>query len=99
MADALRSELWSTGVTVGVVCPASTETEFREHALRSGPAQRSVRPVRRSADSVARAIVSMAASRRREQILGIEAKLMTFVDTLAPGLIDWILARALVRKK
>ncbi len=98
MADALRSELWGTGVSVGLVCPASTETEFRSKALRQGPAQRAVRPVRRSAESVARAIVSMAASRRRERILGFEAKLLTLADTLSPALIDWLLARALTRR-
>lgn len=98
VADALRAELWGTGVTVGVVCPASTETGFQQHALRSGPPQKRFRPLRRSAASVARALVSMAASRRRERILGVEAKLMTFVDSLAPGVIDWILARALTRK-
>ena len=29
IADALRGELWGSGVSVGVVCPASTETDFR----------------------------------------------------------------------
>ena len=99
VADALRSELWGTSVSVGVVCPASTETTFRDNALRVGPSQRSVRPIRRSAESVARAIVSMAGSRRREHILGAEAKLMVLADTLAPGLVDWILARALTRTR
>lgn len=96
-ADALRSELWGTGVSVGLVCPSSTETEFREHGLKVGPRQKQVRPVRRSADYVARAIVSMSRTRRRERILGIEAKAMTLVDTLAPALIDWLLARTLTR--
>lgn len=98
-ADALRSELWGTGVSVGLVCPSSTETEFREHGLKAGAGQKQVRPVRRSADYVARAIVSMSSSRRRERILGIEAKAMTLVDTLAPALIDWLLARTLTQKK
>ncbi len=97
-ADALRSELWGTGVSVGLVCPSSTDTGFRQHGLSVGPKQKQVRPVRRPAEYVARAIVSMAGSRRREMILGAEAKAMTFVDTLAPGLIDWLLARMLTRR-
>jgi short-subunit dehydrogenase len=99
VADALRSELWGTGVSVGVLCPSSTRTNFQRHTLRTGPGQRRVRPVRRSPESVARAVVSMAASRRRERILGAESKLMVFVDALAPALIDWVLARMLTRKR
>jgi short-subunit dehydrogenase len=97
LADALRAELWRSGVSVGVVCPASTETAFADHARRAGPPQRRVRPRRHTADSVAQAIVSMAGSRRRERILGVEAKLLTFADLVAPGLVDAILARALTR--
>jgi len=97
-ADALRSELWGSGVSVGLVCPSSTDTEFRQHGLNAGPKQKQLRPVRRSAEFVARAIVSMAGSRRREMILGAESKALTLVDTLAPGLIDWLLARTLTRK-
>ena len=95
MADALRSELVGSGVSVGLVCPASTETGFQDNARRSGPGQKRIRPRRHSADSVARAIVSMAASRRREIILGFEAKLLTFADLIAPGLVDRLLARTL----
>jgi hypothetical protein len=98
-ADALRSELWGSGVSVGLVCPSSTETEFRQHALSAGPTQNSMRLVRRPARTVACAIVSRADSRRRERILGLESKAMTFLDTLVPGLIDWLLARALTRRR
>jgi len=98
LADALRTELYGSGVSVGLVCPSSTRTEFQDHLLREGPSQRRVRPRSHSPESVARAIVRMADSNRREIILGAEAKLLAFVDTLAPGLVDWFLARALARK-
>jgi len=97
-ADALRSELWKSGVTVGLVCPSSTETGFRDHGLRSGPQQNQRRPVRRSAEYAARAVVSMADSKRREVVLGFESKLMCVANALMPSLIDWILARALTRR-
>ena len=97
-ADALRAELCGTGVTVGVLCPSSTTTDFQRNTIRSGTAQRRVRLVRRSPESVAHTIISMASSRRRERILGFESKLMTLGDVIAPGLIDWILARTLTRK-
>jgi short-subunit dehydrogenase len=99
MADALRAELYGSGVSVGLVCPSTTTTEFQDRLLREGPSQRRVRPRTHSAESVARAIVRMADSRRREIILGAEAKLLAFADTLAPGLVDWFLASALNRKR
>jgi short-subunit dehydrogenase len=98
MADALRPELHGTGVTVGIVCPSSTTTEFQERLLRRGPPQVKVRLQKHSADSVARALVRMARSRRREIVLSPEAKLMTGINWLAPGILDWILAKVLVKK-
>jgi len=98
MADALRPELYGTGVTVGIVCPSSTTTEFAERKLRSGPPQKDVRVQKHSAESVAAALVRMARSTRRELILSPEGKLMNVVNRLAPGILDRILAKALVRK-
>lgn len=98
MADALRGELWGSGVTVGLLCPGSTRTDFHGNALSAGPRQNRVRPTSRSADTVARALVKMAAGRRRERIIGLEAKLMHLADLIAPGVIDRILARMLTRK-
>lgn len=98
MADALRPELHGKGVSVGVVCPSSTTTEFQNQLLRAGPAQRKVRVQKHSADSVARALVRMARSRRREVVLSPEAKLMVVVNWLAPGILDRILAKILVRR-
>jgi short-subunit dehydrogenase len=98
MADALRPELSGTGVSVGIVCPSSTTTEFDERKLRQGPPQVKVRVQRHSPESVARALVRMARSRRREVLLSPEAKLMNVLNHLAPGILDWILAKVLVRK-
>ena len=99
MAEALRPELYGTGVTVGLVCPSSTETEFDERKLRAGVGQRRVRVQRHSAESVARAIVAMARSRRREVVLSAEGKFMVWANAIAPGFIDWVLAKALVTKE
>jgi short-subunit dehydrogenase len=95
IADALRSELLGSGVSVGLVCPTSTDSEFRQRMRHRGPAQRKAWRRTRSAESVGRAIVRMAASRRRELILSPEAKLMAWVNCFAPGLLDRLLARAL----
>jgi short-subunit dehydrogenase len=98
IADALRPELLGSGVTVGIVCPSSTETEFDARKLRAGIPQRKVRVQRHSAESVARSLVRMAGWTRREMVLSPEGKLMVVVDRLAPWLMDWVLARALVKK-
>jgi short-subunit dehydrogenase len=98
MADVLRAELVGTGVSVGVVCPSSTATEFDDRKLRDGPAQKRTRVQSHTAESVARAIVKMAASRRREIVLSAEGKLMVAVNAVAPGLMDRILNRALVKR-
>lgn len=99
MAEALRCELYDSGVTVGLVCPSSTDTQFEQRRLSEGPSQRRIRPRSHSADSVARAILRMSASRRRELILAIDAKMLNVANRLVPGLVDRMLARTLVRKK
>lgn len=95
MADALRPELLGTGVTVGIVCPGSTTTEFHDRKLRHGTPRSYTRLARRPPESVARAILKMARSRRRETVLTPEGKLLAWVDLLAPGLVDRVLARFL----
>jgi len=95
LGEALRTEILGSGVTVGLVCPGSTETAFQENALRSGPAQRFVRARRHSAQSVAEIIVGMATSTRREILIGVESKLLAFANRLFPGLVDRLLARVL----
>ena len=98
MADALRAELWNSGVSIGVICPSSTDTGFQDRTIKQGAAQRRVRVRRHSAESVGRAIARMATSRRSEALLGVESKLMIFADAIAPRLVDWLLARTLTRR-
>jgi len=98
MADALRPELHGTGVSVGIVCPSSTTTEFDDRKLREGPPQPKVRVQRHTPESVARALVRMARSTRREIVISPEAKLMNVMNHVAPGILDRILAKVLVRK-
>jgi len=99
MADALRPELIGTGVTVGVICPSSTTTEFEERKLREGPPQVKVRVQKHTPESVARATVRMARSTRREVVLSPEGKLMVVMNWISPRFMDWVLAKALVKKR
>jgi short-subunit dehydrogenase len=93
MADSLHTELHGTGVSLGVVCPTSTESEFQERILREGPRQKRFRPGAQTAEHVARVIVRMARTRRREIVLSLEARFMVFLDTIWPSLVDMLLAR------
>ncbi len=97
-AEALRVELRGTGVTVGVLCPGSTRTEFDERKLRRGPSQPRRRIAEHTPESVARAIVRLADSRRRECVLTPEGKLLAWTNRFFPGLLDWLLARVLVQR-
>src|SRR5262249_49072225 len=93
MADAIRPEIRGAGVTLGIVCPSSTTTEFEDRKLREGPQQIKVRVQKHSARSVAKAIVRMARSKRRERVLSPEGKLMLVLNWIAPGGLDWILSK------
>jgi NAD(P)-dependent dehydrogenase (short-subunit alcohol dehydrogenase family) len=99
LADALRAELWGTGVSAGIVCPSSTATEFQEHAMRQGPPQRRKRVRRHPPESVATALVAMARSNRAEHLLSLEAKFLVWADALVPRLVDRFLARVLNAKE
>jgi len=98
LADSLRSELIGSGVTVGLICPSTTDTDFQKRALREGPSQNSLRPRQHSAEAVAEFIVKMAGSTRHEVIVGIEAKLLHLANRIAPKWVDRLLARTLVSK-
>ncbi len=98
MADALRCELVGTGVTVGLVCPSTTDSEFSSRVRHIGPRQRETRAARHPAESVARAILRMARSRRREIVLSPEGKLLVWLNLIAPRLLDRLIAIALTRR-
>jgi short-subunit dehydrogenase len=99
MADSLRAELYGSGVTVGLVCPSTTVSEFGERLMRNGPSQRQRRLRAHSAESVARTIARMADSKRREIVLSPEGRFLVFADAVAPGLVDRLLARVLTRRR
>ena len=98
MADALRPEIYGTGVTVGIVCPSSTTSEFEDRKLRQGKPQHKVRVQFHTPESVAKALVRMSRSTRRESILSIEGKFMNIASHLSPAFMDWVLYKTLVRK-
>jgi short-subunit dehydrogenase len=99
MADSLRAEIHGSGVSAGIICPSSTESEVRHARVHRGPAQKNVRAATHSAESVAKVIVRMARGRRRRYVCSAEGRLMVAVNAVAPGILDALLHRLLVEKE
>jgi NADP-dependent 3-hydroxy acid dehydrogenase YdfG len=95
LTESLRLELRGTGIAACSVHPVSTETEFAEVAA-SASAGRPGGPLgpRQSADAVARAIVACARRPRPEVYPYRLARGIVWLNALAPGLTDWLAARA-----
>jgi len=93
LTESLRLELRGTGIAACSVHPVSTETEFADVAARAS-AGRKGGPVgpRQSADAVARAIVACA-RRPRPEVYRL-SRAVVWLNALAPGLVDWLGARA-----
>jgi short-subunit dehydrogenase len=92
-SEALRAELVRHGIHVLVVCPGGVETEFDANMLeqRTQLAFRNRR--RMSADRCAQIMVSAMRRRKNEVVITATAKLVVWLNCLAPRLLDWILAR------
>jgi short-subunit dehydrogenase len=92
-SEGLRAELARHGVHVLVVCPGGIETEFDVHLIerRTQATWRNRR--RMSADRCAQLIVGAMRRRKNEVVITASAKLVVWLNCLAPRLLDWALAR------
>jgi short-subunit dehydrogenase len=94
LSDALRAELYKTGVDVLLVSPSTTESEFFERA--SDGKERAESPFGvMSAQAVAWKAVGAMRRGRREIILSASGKLLVWIDRLCPPLADWIVRKML----
>ena len=95
LTEALRLELRGTGIAACSIHPVSTETEFAEVAARASGGRKGgpVGP-RQSAEAVALAIVDCARRPRPEVYPYRLSRAIVWLNALAPGLVDWIAARA-----
>ncbi len=91
ISEALRLELWKTGIYVSVVCPVVTDTEFFEVVARrsSGRRPRYPGPVQ-TADHVARCIVRCIRRPRPEVFPFRLARVYTVLGAISPRLADRI---------
>jgi len=99
--DSLRIELAGTGVSVTLACPDFVLSEIHRRALGPDGKPLGTSPMRESkimtAAECARRILLAAQRRQRMAILSLRGRVGRYVRLVAPGLIDWIAARAVAR--
>ncbi len=94
LTEALRIELAGTGIYVSVVYPVFTETEFFD-VMKNKTGRRLSAPslFTQTAEHVARRIVRCAENPRPEVLPFPLARVLIFMNALAPGLVDFVLKR------
>ena len=98
LTEALRVELRGTGVHACSVHPVGTETEFGEvQARESGDAVARPLGPQQSARAVAEAIVRCAERPRAEVFPYWPSRGIVWLNALAPGVVDFLAARAAQR--
>src|SRR5438874_1500254 len=81
LTDSLRIELKPEGISVLLVSPGMTETEFRDAGMLAKGIRREVVPLKAmSAAEVAAAIVSASAARRRVTVLTAAGRAMVYAN-------------------
>jgi NADP-dependent 3-hydroxy acid dehydrogenase YdfG len=98
LTEALRVELYGTGVHACSVHPVGTETEFGEVQARlSGDAVPKPLGPQQSAAAVASAVVRCAERPRAEVFPYWPSRGIVWLNAVAPGVVDWLAARAAQR--
>ncbi|HET8676464.1 MAG TPA: SDR family oxidoreductase [Blastocatellia bacterium] len=98
LSEALRAELAyeDSKINVCTICPPSINTPFFDNALtKEGYAPKPVFPVYEP-EAVAKAIISCAENPQREVLVGAGGKMFAVMNTLAPGLTDWVMGKVAV---
>jgi NADP-dependent 3-hydroxy acid dehydrogenase YdfG len=95
LTESLRLELRGTGIAACSVHPIATDTEFSEVAERASAGRRGgpLGP-KQSAEAVARAIVACARRPRPEVYPHRLSRAIVWLNALAPGLVERLIARA-----
>lgn len=90
LADSARLELAKDGVSVTVVGPGLTATEFQNNAVsRVGGVAAKPNVSGWSAEKVARRLVAAVDRRRREVYFGLPGRALIWARNRFPGLADW----------
>lgn len=93
-SDALRTELLPRGISVTLVSPSTTQSEFFDSLVDTDPTTKSKSIGIWSTDRVARAVLRSIRRRRRETILSWGGKALVYADRLFPDLVDRVLMKS-----
>jgi len=85
-SQSLRAELIKDGISIVVVYPGYTETEFFEHEKKVGRAQRPEGPYM-PVKQVAKSIIKCIEHEKEELVLSLEGKALSATRKLFPGLV------------
>ena len=95
--DALRREAGGSGIRVSGIYPGAVATEFVEVAGIKRTTQITTPEfLLLSVEDVARAVLRLARRPRRTLVIPRLLHLAIWFDTLAPGLVDWLIERIFV---
>ena len=86
-SESLRIEVKPHNIDVIVICPTRTATDFGDTPLMQ-QSQRRLDLNGMSSESVARIILKASRKRKREVVISMGARFLTFCNGLAPGLVD-----------
>ncbi|MCO8120484.1 SDR family NAD(P)-dependent oxidoreductase [Stieleria sp. TO1_6] len=92
-SDSLRSELAGTNVSVTLVSPSTTRSEFFDVLVESDSDTQSKSIGSWPADRVAAATLSAIRRHRAEVILSVGGKLLVYADRICPPLMNWLLRK------
>lgn len=91
--DSLRSELAGSGVSVVLVSPSTTRSEFFDSLVETDAGTESKSVGSWSAERVAQAALTAIKKRKREVVLSAGGKALVYADRVMPGLLSRILSR------
>ena len=100
LGESLWGELRGTGVSVSVICPGFTATEFHQAAKRTGSMAKLSRAFQgQSSEYVAKVIVRAVLRDKREVHLTLLGRMICGIERLSPGLSTRIMAWAGAKQK
>ncbi|WNG49513.1 SDR family oxidoreductase [Archangium minus] len=94
LTESLRAELAAEGISVLLVSPGLTETEFRDSRLNAEGWKQDAIPLNAmSSEAVANAMVRASRRKRRETVLTLPGRVMVLANRWMPSLFDRVARR------
>jgi short-subunit dehydrogenase len=102
-SEALRREVRKDGIHISTVYSGAVATEFAEQSGITGKSGKSgiktPKALRLTAEDVARRVLSLVDHPRRAVIVPRPMRALTSLNTLLPGLFDWLIGRRFTRSE